>query len=252
MHHCHSFHLQGAVIALSLSVLAGTATAQIPTSITTLGSPITQNFDGLASTGTSSILPPGWGFVEVGTGSNTTYSAGTGSSATADTYSFGASASTERAFGALLSNSLNTTIGAAFQNDTGTIISSLTISYTGEEWRLGNAGRVDRLDFQYSTDATSLTTGTWTDVDGLDFSSPSTTGTTGALDGNAAANRTARLASIGGLSIAAGATFRIRWTDFNATGADDGLGVDDFSLTPTGQPVAVSAVQWTALKALFR
>ena len=39
-----------------------------------------------------------------------------------------------------------------------------------------------------------------------------------------------------GLSIADGSTFWIRWIDFNATGSDDGLGVDDFSMslfTPT-------------------
>lgn len=35
--------------------------------------------------------------------------------------------------------------------------------------------------------------------------------------------------------IAAGATFWIRWTDFNAAGADDGLAIDNFSLTAIGQ-----------------
>ena len=47
-----------------------------------------------------------------------------------------------------------------------TPITSLAISYTGEQWRLGqvDTGRAaDRLDFQLSTNATSLTTGTWTD-----------------------------------------------------------------------------------------
>ncbi len=40
--------------------------------------------------------------------------------------------------------------------------------------------------------------------------------------------------TITGLSIPNGATFWIRWLDFNASGADDGLAVDDFSLTPIG------------------
>ena len=35
-------------------------------------------------------------------------------------------------------------------------------------------------------------------------------------------------------SIANGATVWIRWTDVDVTGADDGLAVDDFSLTPLG------------------
>jgi predicted extracellular nuclease len=38
--------------------------------------------------------------------------------------------------------------------------------------------------------------------------------------------------TITGISIAPGQTFWIRWSDFNVTGSDDGLGVDDFSLTP--------------------
>jgi hypothetical protein len=53
------------------------------------------------------------------------------------------------------------------------------------------------------------------------------------LNGNAAANRTALSSSVT-LSIANGATVWIRWTDVDVTGADDGLAVDDFSLTPLG------------------
>jgi predicted extracellular nuclease len=97
----------------------------------------------------------------------------------------------------------------------------------------GPVGRgPDRLDFEYNLTATSLTAASgWVDVDALDFSSPVTTGTVGALDGNAAGNRTPVAGTISGLSIAPGQTFWVRWADFNVTGADDGLGVDDFSLT---------------------
>ena len=51
-------------------------------------------------------------------------------------------------------------------------MTSLAIAYTGEQWRLGATGRTDRIDFQYSLDATSLATGTWADVDNLNFSGP--------------------------------------------------------------------------------
>ncbi|HJQ25360.1 MAG TPA: C25 family cysteine peptidase [Blastocatellia bacterium] len=208
-------------------------------SLTTLGSAYTQNFDTLANTGTSSTVPTGWDFSESGTNANTSYTAGTGSSTTGDTYSFGVAGTnlvTDRAFGGLQSGNLIPTIGASFTNNTGAAITSLAIAYTGEQWRLGVTprGTPDRLDFQYSTDATSLTTGTWTDVDALDFSSPITSGTVGALDGNAAANHTAISSTINGLNIANGAVFWIRWTDFNISNADDGLAVDDFSLTPAG------------------
>lgn len=62
------------------------------------------------------------------------------------------------------------------------------------------------------------------------------TATVGAKNGNAAASQAALSASISGLSIPNGATVWIRWTDMDATGDDDGLAVDDFSLTPRGSP----------------
>jgi hypothetical protein len=227
------------LIALSLlSILAAAITVEAQVGLPPL-TPYSQNFDSLASSGTSSTLPSGWFFSESGTNANTTYTAGTGSSTTGDTYSFGAAASTERALGGLQSGSLIPTIGAGFVNSTTGTIGQLSISYNCEQWRLGTAGRADRLDFQYSTDAISLTSGTWTDFNPLDCTGPITTGTVGALDGNAAANRitvTAVLSNTGVFSVPNGSTFWIRWTDFNASGADDGLSIDNFSmslLTPT-------------------
>ena len=192
-----------------------------------------QDFNSLALSGTSNAVPTGWLFSESGTNANTIYTAGTGSGNAGDTYSFGAASNSERAFGGLQSGSLNPTLGAAFANNTGGTITSLAIAYTGEQWRLGATGRTDRLDFQYSLDATSLTTGTWLDVNNLDFNGPVNSGTVGALNGNDALNRTAISFIITGLSIPNGATFYIRWISFDASGADDGLAIDDFSITPT-------------------
>ncbi len=209
-----------------------------PITLTALNTAATDNFDSLAATGTSAVTPAGWGFAESGTNANTTYSAGTGSSNSGDTYSLGAAGSSERAFGGLRSGSLVPILGASYLNNTGAAITSLAVSYTGEEWRLGTAARIDQIDFQYSTNATSLSTGTWTDVNALDFVTPATSGTAGARDGNLAANRTAISSIVSGITIPAGATFFIRWTDADASGADDALAVDDFSLTPGGNPNA--------------
>lgn len=202
-----------------------------------LGTPATENFNSLATTGTTNSTPPPVGFAisETGGGArdNEQYAADNGSSNTGDTYSYGATGSTERALGSLRSGTLIPVFGACYTNNTNSTITSLIISYTGEEWRLGTAGRTDRLDFQYSTNATDLTTGTYTDVDALDFTTPNTT-TVGAKDGNAAENRTALSATISNLNIAPGATFFLRWTDFDASGADDGLAIDDLSVTPNG------------------
>jgi hypothetical protein len=215
-------------------------------SLTTVGDAYTQDFDGLASSGTSSSLPTGWAFTESGSNADGLYAAGTGSNTAGNTYSFGSTGSTDRAFGGLQSGSLIPTIGASFSNNTGVPLTSLEISYTGEQWRLGATARIDRIDFQLSIDATDLTTGTWIDYDDLDFSSPVTTGTVGLLDGNNATNRTAIGFTITGLNIEDGVTFWIRWTDFDAAGSDDGLAVDDFSLTPETTPVPIQLASYTA------
>lgn len=224
----------GVGIALACVLVAVVGASAAPIGLVALDAAYTQNFDTLASSGTANTaVPNGWAFVESGTNANGTYAAGDGSSNSGNTYSLGTGTASDRAFGGLQSGSLVATIGAGFLNSTGRTLTGLDIAYTGEQWRLGTSGRgADRLDFQISTDATSLTTGTWTDVDALDFSSPVTVGTVGKLDGNAAANRTPISASVGGITIPRNATFWIRWTDFNATSSDDALAVDDFSLTP--------------------
>src|SRR5262245_9291274 len=211
-----------------------------PINLTAPDTAYEQDFDTLALSGTSSVLPAGWAFAESGTNGNTTYTAGTGSGNAGETYSFGATASVERAFGGLQSGTLIPTIGAAFINNTGSTITSLDIAYRGEQWRLGTAlgtgGRTeaDRLNFQYSGDASSLTTGTWIDVDSLDFVAPITGGPLGPLDGNGSTNGVDVSGTIGSLSVASGATVWIRWTDLNVGGDADGLAVDDFSITPHG------------------
>ena len=179
-------------------LLASAAALQIaraqggsPASLSALGAPYTETFDTLAASGTSTVLPTGWGFLETGMNANANYTAGTGSGNTGDTYCFGPAASADRALGGLQSASLVPLVGGFFSNDTGSTIGSLEIVYTGEQWRLGTLGRIDRLDFQYSLNATSLDNGTWVDVDALDFLAPTTTGALGALDGEAAANQAA-------------------------------------------------------------
>jgi hypothetical protein len=238
-------------LPFALVVIAGAAMADAQIVITDYGATYTQNFDSLANTGTSSALPTGWFLFESGTAATTTYTAGTGSSQTGDTYSFGANLSTERAFGGLQSGSLVPTIGAQFQNGGAQTIFSITLSYRGEEWRLGATSRgSDRIDFQYSLDATALNTGTWIDFDSLDFSTPNTA-TLGAQDGNAAGNFTTfGPTPITGLNVAPGASVWIRWTDFNISGSDDGLGVDDFGATYSVVPepaVATALLGGTAL-----
>ena len=110
-------------------------------SLTTLNTAYTQNFDGLASTGTgtgtvtttgtsgskvaSVILSgslSGWYFVETTTNADGVYTASTGSATAGDTYSYGASSSTERALGSIASGNVLSRYGALFSNNTGITI----------------------------------------------------------------------------------------------------------------------------------
>lgn len=224
-----------AALALILSCGLSAAHAQC-IDINAVDAANTQNFDTLATSGTTNVLAiPGWQLIESGGGArdNEQYAADTGSGNTGDTISYGASGASDRALGSLRSGTLIPLFGACYVNNTGAAIEALDIAYTGEQWRSGTISRTDRLDFQYSLNATDVATGTWVDVDTLDFITPNTTAV-GAKNGNDPAFRTALVANVGSLTIANGATFWVRWSDFDASGADDGLSVDEFSLTARG------------------
>src|SRR4051812_40326791 len=230
---------------LGLANMFALSSAVTPAPLAAVDVAYEQHFDTLSNAPQptfSSALPDGWGLDEIGTAARNDgkYTGSTGSDTAGDVYSFGAAASTERAFGTLFSGTLTPTIGAAFTNTSSATFTGLDVSYFGEMWRAGvtNRGAADRLDFQISLNATSLTTGTWFDVNALDLNSTVTSTAAGALNGNA--NRVpigATISTVNGspLSIAPGATFWIRWKEFDiAPGADDGLAIDDFSLTPHG------------------
>ncbi|MFM8187210.1 MAG: PEP-CTERM sorting domain-containing protein, partial [Pirellula sp.] len=149
------------------------------------------------------------------------------------TYSYGTLSSTDRAFGGLSTSTNFTTIGAEFTNAGSTGIASVLISFYQEKWRRGSrTSGEDRMDFQYSVNATSLSTGTWVDVDTLDVVSAWESGSSAALDGNA--NRVQRSGTISFASaVSPSSNFWIRWTDVFITGTNDGMAIDDFSLTAT-------------------
>lgn len=204
------------------------------------GNTYSQDFNTLANNGTSPTVPTGWSFSESDTNANTNYTAGTGSSSPGDTYSFGQDSNTERSLGGLLSGSLNPTIGVGFTNNTGGNITDIIISYKGETWRVGTASRSDRLDFQYSLDASSLTTGSWIDFNSLDYANP------GQTTGSGSEQHSSIISSnITGLTIADGSTFWLRWNDLNVSGADDGMAIDDFSIYAMG---STDEVDWCNLQ----
>ncbi len=234
---------------LAISALFALSPAAAQVSLTTLGTPYTQNFDTLPATGsatwTSNTTIPGWYHARTGTG--TTVVANDGASNAGNLYSYGTGTTTERALGSLGSGNAaagNMFWGVRLQNNTGSTITSLNISYTGEQWRNSAAAAAQTAAFSYLVGSPTVT-GSLAEfqsagvaVTALDFTSPITGGTAGALNGNLAANRTALTFNITGLSIPNGTEFMLRWSDPDQTGADHGLAIDDFSVTPNaGAPL---------------
>jgi predicted extracellular nuclease len=245
--------IAGVALASSFSALAavlpfasGTAGAVIvqsaqPLALTAAG--CVESFDGLANGSTAASLPNGAVFDETGTSSlvNSAYGATDGTSNSGDVYSLGATGSTERAFGSLLSSSLTPTLGLLVRNDSGSTITTLTVGYTLEQWRQGGTNRFDRLDVSYSVSNANLLTGTYTPVVGLTGTAPNGGTSTGALNGNLTANRVAVSSTITGLSIAPADTIMLRWTDVNAAGSDDALGIDDLTIAANGAATPTNA-----------
>ncbi len=207
-----------------------------PSGTISLSTPYFQDFNSLAVSGTNNpwidgVTLEGW------YSTRETYNASPGTSTTGALYSFGSTGNSDRALGSIASNATSSILyGARFYNDTDTTLSSLSISYTGEQWRNGGNTTQQKLDFAYQIDAPSLTGGTWIDFDPLDFVGPIASSSAGALDGNNSANRVQLSDTLTGFSLAPGQEIWLRWFDANDPGNDHGLAIDDLQVSSSALP----------------
>lgn len=220
------------------------------------GGTYAQNFDSLGSTSgpwTDNATLPGWYIAKSVAGPVTSYTAGTGSANGGAIYSFGVagvSNATDRALGSVASGTPgNFAYGVRFLNDTANTITNLLLTYTGEQWRNGGNTTAQLLAFSYRvsaapiTDADAGNLAAWTSFSALDFVSPTTGTTAGALDGNATTNRQVFASVVlSSVTVAPGQEIFLRWTDINDSGNDHGLALDDltvrFDSGVTNPPVA--------------
>ena len=233
-------------------------------SVTSNGFVYTQNFNSLPSSGTSakSVLPNGWyTYFNPGGSAKDSIQTTAGSATAAGFYSVGAAANSERALGTLISNAnAPMYIGVKCVNNTGSTITAVQISYKMEQWRRGNntAAHPDTLIAEYNVGSDSIHTGTWTVGLGLSAVSINSTATVGSLDGNTISQTVST--TLSSLNIPNGATFWLRFNDYNIFGNDDILAVDDLSATfttgslpacttPTGIPTTMSFTNITATSA---
>jgi predicted extracellular nuclease len=231
-----------------LVAFAPSAPAQV-----SLTSSYSQNFDGLANTGTANPWADNTtldGWYAANSASVTTYRADTGTSNTGAVYSYGAAADTNRALGALPSAATATIyLALRMVNDTGAPLTRLAISYKGEQWRNGGSNAAQTMTFDYQvaapgtvTAANTPSTG-WNGVVGnpLDFPSPVSSTTAGALDGTAAANSATKTANVNVL-IPDGQEIWLRWSiPRSASGSSNGLALDDLSVTASADSTPPAA-----------
>lgn len=224
------------------------ANAFAQASLTAVGTPYTENFDGLGTanfslTDNTSIT----GVYAFRTGGNVVpnvFTADTGTSATGQLKNYGSAAATDRALGSVSSGTPGTLYyGVRLVNNTGFAVNSVTVNYTGEQWRNGGnaASQTLAFDYQQAATVTSLTAGTFTPLTSLNFNTPANSATAAALDGNLPANRINLIGTIN-VTIPVGEEIMLRWTDINDTGNDHGLAIDDLSVTPNLTTAAAAAI----------
>ncbi|MFM8532457.1 MAG: hypothetical protein ACKOEC_02520, partial [Acidimicrobiia bacterium] len=245
------------VAAWAVGLADGIANAQA-INLTTTGT-YTQNFDTLITSGTATWTNNSTiaSWYAGRTGSGNTIVANNGSSSGGNLYSYGTGTSTDRALGSIGSGNAaagSFAWGVQFFNNAGasSTLTLGTLQYVGEQWRSA-ATTANTVTMWYRTSGSAITsvspgavnTG-WIPLTALDFTSPNLSGA-GAVDGNAAGNRVTLSANLGStISLSAGQYLMFRWSDVDHAGSDQGLGIDDFSLSYTVSAITTTGQFWTA------
>ena len=254
--------------AIAFAVLGGACIATVQASpLSYTGGTYTQDFDGLPTnvTNASQALPAagpyefssvtnadaasltGWQIYNArstsGSG-NLEFKSQNGSltgSAGRGIVSYGANGSTDRALGSLSTSNQVPDFGIVITNNTGHVLTSFSLSYTGEQWSSGTTAGVDTLAFYYGLG--SSITSTLTSYSPLSFTEPHFGGGT-ALDGNDTANQQAVSGTVVGLNWAPGQDLVLRWNTNELSGSDNGLAIDNlsFSAVPEPSSVALAAI----------
>jgi hypothetical protein len=221
------------------------------------GGSYTQDFNGLPTTGSTTIVGigphdiqgqlgstgvAGWTMSNYfGSSPDTEYRAQDGSlsgSSGRGVVSFGTTASTDRALGVLATSNQISRFGVAFINNTGATLNQIALSFTGEQWRRGDVaapGNAITYDFAVTNNvaANINTAALFTNVGS--FSSPNSQATINVgIAGNLPANQVAVASVINNANWTPGSTLLIRWNGQDITGQDNGLAIDNLSLSASG------------------
>ncbi|MBP6478745.1 MAG: hypothetical protein KA290_13595, partial [Chitinophagaceae bacterium] len=222
-------------------------------SINAGSTPYSENFDALTTTNfnltNNTSITGVYAFRTLVNATPNVFTADNGASNTGRFNNYGTTSATDRALGSASSAGPGTLYyGVKYVNNTGSAITSLSVTYTGEQWRNGGNATAQILAFDYrqASSITDLTTGTYTAVAALNFTTPTNSAIAAALDGNNSANRAVLTNSIT-VNIPAGEEIMLRWTDINDAGVDHGVAIDDLSVTATLASCSAPSTQASAI-----
>ncbi len=243
---------------LILSILASAtaiAQAQVFVPYALPGSTYSENFDSLSPAGSGipwvdGISLPGW------YSNRSTYNASDGFDSSGSLYSFGTTASTERALGAVPTDSTGTIrYGVRIRNTSSITLTEFTASYYAEWWREGGSTTRQQLVVDYSLNATDLVSGTYTNSAPLTFSAlPRAIGPRfpHGMNGNLPQNRIRLTDTITGLNWAPGTDLWLRWSKANDPQNDHGYATDDFQLSAVPEPATIACLGLALLGLVLR
>ncbi len=218
-----------AIHSLSAQVLYGGGTYQ-------------QNFNTLANTPTSTTTTEqtftwtnnstlaGWYATRTDTAFEDTYStsAGVANAPSGGLLSYGPNANSDRALGALGNRAYSW--GVRLVNDTGITLTEFTVSYTGETWlQLANTRDIYTSYQIFNSGDGSLTSGTYTGISELTYTSPGGTSTNGFITSSNLSH------TVTGINWEHGQELWIRFNNQQVSAAS-GVAMDDFSFSAIPEP----------------
>jgi alkaline phosphatase D len=228
------------LLLLLLGMLAAPARAALPYA----GGDLLETFDSLPATGdvawANNHTLPGWFAHQSATGlppatlrAPLATGTSTGSNSKGHWFHFGTTA--DRALGGSPAGGTGIhSYGLALTNTGGATLASFTLSFDWEQWFVADIGEAQNLRLAYSTDATSLTTGTWTEIPAALL----TLTAGGPQVWLAAPQVFPRSVTVTGLAWGPGEKLWLRWQDINESGGDHGVGIDNvaFRAEPASGP----------------
>lgn len=178
---------------------------------------------------------PGWYWQD---GVTTSFFYGTGSASSPGAYAFQSNTPGDMALGSYAGGSFSQLAwGLVLQNDTGSTIGEVEVTFTGEQYRRAETS-ADRLTFSFQTSATEITDlepsaevpVSWQSESKLDFEAPLAPGTPPFFDPPYPSETLTETLLV---NLPAGHYLGLRWHDADVAGNDAALAIDDLSLSFT-------------------